>query len=45
MPKHRINRTNHSDLGGRLREIREDFYGKYGSQFMADAMGSRSELG
>jgi hypothetical protein len=26
------------DIGKRLREIREDFYGKHGAQFQADAL-------
>ena len=33
------------DIGKRLREIREDFYGKHGGQFQADAWSIRSGPG
>jgi hypothetical protein len=30
---------NNKDLAARIREIREEMYGEYGAQFMADAFG------
>jgi hypothetical protein len=32
-------KTKHSDLAQRVREVREDLYGEYGAQFLADALG------
>ena len=34
-----VNSRVHTKLAERLREIREDLYGKHGVQFMADALG------
>jgi hypothetical protein len=28
-----------ADLAARVREVREDFYGEHGAQFLADALG------
>lgn len=28
-----------ADLANRVREVREDFYGEHGAQFLADALG------
>ena len=37
------NRQRQPDLALRLREIREDLYGEYGAQFLADALKIRLE--
>ncbi len=38
MSRNKVNHRNHVDLAERLREIREDFYGENGAQFLADAL-------
>ena len=38
-----LNRWKPPELALRLREIREDLYGEYGAQFLADALGIRVE--
>jgi hypothetical protein len=38
-----LNRRKQRELALRLREIREDLYGEYGAQFLADALEVRVE--
>jgi hypothetical protein len=38
MMRHDPNRRKQPDLALRLREIREDLYGEFGAQFLADAL-------
>jgi hypothetical protein len=41
--KNDASRRKHLELALRLREMREELYGEYGSQFLADALGVRVE--
>ena len=38
MSRDEFNGQNRLDLADRLREVREDFYGEHGAQFIADAL-------
>ena len=45
MMKNKLKHLEQRDLAERLREIREELYGKHGAQFLADALGIRSRPG
>ena len=38
MTKNELKRQQQVDLAQRLREVREDMYGEYGGEFLADAL-------